>query len=112
MFKFVAKVLQAWGKAIEKKYDTYKPQYRGQWKNRGTDKNENWVWVEKGATKNYKVNVFQLEDDYIITVGYRARGNAIEVVDCKDDRELEIALELLAVYYGTLGNVVTNREVQ
>lgn len=112
MFKFIGKIISAWSKAIDRRHDTYEPKYKGQWKNRGTHKHERWEWVEKGATQSYKINVFELDGDYIITVGQRARSNAIEVVDCRDDRELEIALELLAAHYGTLGKVFTNREVQ
>jgi hypothetical protein len=111
MFKFLNRMLEAWGKSIDKRTDTYEPQYDGRWKNKGSHKHENWVWVEETGRKCV-VNVFQLDTDYVITVGQRARGNAIESVECRDNSELDIALELLSVYYGTLGNVVMNRKVE
>lgn len=103
------KIFMAIGKITEEQSDKYTPQYSGQWKNKGTVHNEDWVWKEKAGTKSM-VNVFQLEDDYIITVGNRRRPSAIEAMSCRDEREVEIALELLSTYYGTLGNVVISME--
>jgi hypothetical protein len=111
MFHLIKRLFYEIGKLSERSKDTYKSQYKGQWKNKGNDHNENWQWVEKDSNKNYVVNIFQLENDFIITIGHHARSNAIETVNCKDDRELEIALRLLKTYYGTLGNVVIDTQV-
>ncbi len=110
MFKALAKLLIKWGKHSNSKRDTYSPQYRGKWTNKGTDYSEDWQWVEKVKARPLEVSVFNLEDDYIITVSAKARPNSIEVIPCKDDREVEIAIDLLKAYYSTLGNVIISTE--
>lgn len=111
LFRLIKDLMLAYGKYIERRHDTYHPQYKGHWKNRGGDHYEDWHWVEK-ADKNYIVNVFQLEDDFIITVGNRVRSNSIEHVRCRDEREVQIALDLLKSYYGELGNVITDKAIE
>ena len=109
MFKVLLKLLGGIGKLVEKSTDTYTPKHEGRWRERG---HENWVWVEPTTLKPYIVNVFELEGDYIITVSFKVKKNAIESMDCRDKRELDIAIELLKVYYGTLGNVIISTEVE
>jgi hypothetical protein len=111
MFKFLSNLLYNWGKSMSKSHDTYEPQHDGQWKNKGTDKNEQWVWVEQKPTAKY-VNVFNIGDDYIITIGDRRKGNAVESYKCRDEREVQIALDLASVYYGTLGHVSISTEAE
>ena len=88
MFGILKKLFIAIGKASEEANDTYEPQYNGQWKNKARGNKEDWVWVEK-AEKSV-VNVFQLEDDYIIAVGTKPRPSAIESMECEDKRDQEI----------------------
>jgi hypothetical protein len=110
LLKLLIKLIYKLG-MLPEKYEKkrYTPRYEGQWVNKGTDKDERWVWIEKNDGPYY-VNVFNLEDDYILTVGRHPRGNAIETIDCIDLREVEIALEYLSIYYRTFGNVITYTE--
>jgi hypothetical protein len=113
MWKLLMKLIYKLG-MLHEKYEKkrYTPRYEGQWVNKGTDEDEEWVWVDKvKSIRTYYVNVFNLEDDYIITVGYQPRANAIETIDCADLREVEIALEYLTIYYRTFGNVITHNEI-
>lgn len=103
------KLLQLLGKAIDNTPDTYTSEYNGQWRNKGRGNHEDWQWIERGAKREYKVSVFNLEDDYIITVGRKARPSAIEVVTCRDMSEVEVAIDVLTAYYGTLGNTIISR---
>jgi hypothetical protein len=112
MWKALIKVLMMLGKADEDRTNTYKPQYSGRWVNKGTDSNEDWQWVEKvKPLRSYYVNVLNLEDDYIISVGIKALYNAIETVECEDERSIELAIKYLEAYYKCLGNVVKPNQV-
>lgn len=115
MVKLLLKLIYKLGMLAEerdRRRSSYTPRYDGQWVNKGTDKDEKWVWIDKvKSIRTYYVNVFQLENDYIITIGYQPRANAIETVDCSDLREAEIALKYLKTYYETLGNVIINSDI-
>lgn len=112
MFGFLKKVLIEIGRWGEYKNDTYESNYDGHWVDRGRGNKENWVWKEPKPTRTLYVSVFNLEKDYIITVGFNPRANALDVIECVDEREAEHTVRYLSIYYGTLGNVVTHKEVE
>jgi hypothetical protein len=113
MLRFLAKVLIASGKRTTKRKDTYESNYTGQWKNKGDDSNERWEWVEKtDNSRPFYVNIFNLEDDYILTVGYHPKKNAVDSMECRDKREVTIALDLFEARYSALGNVIRDMEAQ
>lgn len=89
-------------------------EFGGRWVNKGTDKDEKWEWVEDKKVKNlrtYYVNVFNIELDYIITVGYNSIPSAIESVDCERPKDVKRVIRMLESYYGTIGNVVINSDI-
>lgn len=104
------------GKAMEdseaKKTDTYVSKYPGKWVDKGGKKTEDWQWVEekvKFARPQY-INIFEMEDDYIVTVGTKPRPLAIETLICEDNTDLDIKLKYTKIYYEALGNVVMPTE--
>lgn len=86
--------------------DSYTPRFTGQWVNKGGKKNENWVWVNKvKPIRPTWVNVFQIEDDYIITMGSAQRIDAIDSTKCIDEFEARNLMDCLACYYKHQGEV-------
>lgn len=53
-----------------KEKSTYKPQYNGQWVNKGTEFEEDWVWVDKPVyhLRIYWINVMERNEGYDIVV--------------------------------------------
>ena len=115
MWKAIMKVLVAIGKAREERdlsKSTYVPQYRGQWVDKGKGNQEDWQWVDKVKTlRPYWVNILQLEDDYVISVGTKPLLTAIESIECEDARMVELQVKYAEKYYKVLGNVVISTQV-
>lgn len=119
LFKAVSKIIKSVGKFFneveeERNREKYIPKYDGQWVNKGSRYNENWEWKDNSpkTLRPYWVLVFNYEDDYIITIGFHPRKNAIDGCECENDREVEIAISLLQAKYSVLGNVIVNKTVE
>ena len=81
--------------------------YSGYWRNRGSNKRENWVWVEHPTdyVKAY-VNIHQICDDFIITKSSKPSGNALEWVECLSEKDESRAIRILTAGYQNRGNLI------
>lgn len=118
MLKALLNLLVSWGRHTEsKEKDTYVPQYNGQWVNKAKGKyKENWQWVEGKSNvvslRNYWVNVFkQGRSNYLILVAHDNSEMAIEYVECKDAREVEVAIRIYTLGYSNLGKVTVDKSL-
>lgn len=93
--------------SVKERNSSYSPQYDGMWITKKKYGVEEVVWKElKPKERVRHVSVFNIEDDYIITVGFNKRGQSINTVSCRDSREVEMAIDLLEIEYRNMGNVI------
>lgn len=119
LLKWIRESILEYGESISEAEDEeidrkgkYHPRFNGQWVNKGTRKQENWVWVDKVTRiRPVYVNVFQIGDDYIITMGNSARPDAIDSTECENEWQAEHLMKNLGLYYEYLGNVTINSEL-
>jgi hypothetical protein len=120
MWRSIARILLSWGRRtsdeMERRSNTYKPQYQGRWVNKGNKKKyqEEWEWEEKVVyLKNYWVNVFkQGRDSYLILVAQENSEFALEYVQCETPTEVERAIKMYEAYYNNLGKVTVDNSLR
>lgn len=111
LYKFASSLAKT--ATVPKSKEEYVSRFSGEWVRRNKNGVEDWEWKEKTRPiKPLYVNVFNLDEDYIIKVGYRRRGAAIKTQECRDNREAEIAVDVLKSYYEPLGNVFISDELE
>lgn len=77
----------------------------GDWVDKSTLYEEEWVWKEP-RSKSYYINVVQKGEGYLLEMRSRPkRVNVLDVVHCSDYREAEIALNTLKSLYQVYGPV-------
>lgn len=105
--------LAALGRRSLERKGEYVSQREGQYVNVGTRYEEDWEWRSKTVRMKRKryVCVFNIEDDYIISVSPTPKSGAIEAVACNDDLDEEIAVRMLKAGYERVGNVVIGTPV-
>lgn len=109
----IGKVGDEWDKKHSYYDNGFEKPYSGEWVNKGTDLDENWVWEEKAENlRPYYLNVTHIGDDYIISMDLSPKDNAIETVKCEDTRDGEIGTNLLNRYYRHFGNVVIRNSIE
>jgi hypothetical protein len=88
------------------KNDTYFPNPRGHWVNKGTEYDEQWEWWEPKTNKmTLYVTVVEDTGNYSIKITEKHPNEGVEYVGCNDKREAEIAVSLFHAYYNVLGRV-------
>lgn len=111
MLKKLIKLLAHFGNSKPK--DTYRPdEHDAQWINRGTEDDERWEWQDKRKHKTMYANVVKSRGGYTIIVDEERLEFAHEIVQCKDARELEIAVSLLTSKYEVFGKVSITKPVK
>lgn len=112
MWKLLSNFLYFMG-GLNKKDEEPIPEGSGYWKNLGTDRDEEWAWVDlKVVNPPQYLSVHQEGGNFLITLDDKPDYDAIESVECKGDKDIEVTMELLIAYYSKLGNVVTSKMIE
>ena len=84
----------------------YKSKFNGQWVNKGTSWNENWVWDEPVPYPYYYVNVYKIADnEYLAEVNTYPDSTSLETIDCGDYKYVEIGLKYVKLDYKSSGSL-------
>lgn len=110
----ILELFRAIGAAMQRNRESmsnYSPRYGGMWVKRKKYGVDEIVWKDLTPKERPQyVSVFNIEDDYVITVGYNPRRQSIETIECDDSRSVELAVKLAKAEYSCHGNVIISLE--
>lgn len=74
--------------------NSYIPPFKVRYENIGTERNENWAWIEPNFTIRY-INVLEGDGDRIINLSRQVKENAVEVFECENQDSADTTIDLL-----------------
>lgn len=80
---------------IDKKYV---PKFSGRWINTGSTYEEDWEYVTPLFRSRY-VNVIEKEENYVISINWEKKHNAIDLKECEDQRDAETEVKCFSIEY-------------
>lgn len=116
LFDLFKNFLDEWGRATNERIANrpenlkYLEKYSGRWVNVGTSYNEDWQWIpndpfaDERNSKYVSVMESETDDSYILVISEVPKEGAIDFVDCINEKEIKLALELYPLQYMMKGN--------
>jgi len=83
----------------------YVPPFTGHWINRGDWNNEDWYFYEHKYRLRF-VNVVRKKDYYIISIDWFKKEEAVDHIECFDQRDAEMEAECFEIDYAGKDKVI------